>query len=128
VPFEISPFQLPCGARAARVKSYGFFTGDDAATMLKQWEPGGPLYGMPSLVLTGEMTVMTPEARSYFSSWKEPSETEWYAIVVVNPVMRVVSNFILRVSGTTRRRLFTSEDEALRWLDERVREDLAKAK
>ena len=47
---------------------------------------------------------------------------EWFAIVMTNPVMRVVANFILRVTKTTRRRMFPTEAEAIRWLDERARE------
>jgi hypothetical protein len=125
MPYELTTFQLPCGVRAARVTLTGTFTGKEATSLLRQWEPGNLMYGVPSLTLNQELQVLTPEARSVFRNWKDPSTTEWFALVVTNPVMRVITNFVLRVNGTTRRRLFSDEVEALRWLDERVRETAA---
>jgi hypothetical protein len=127
VPYEISTFQLPCGARAARVKNMGTLTGEEATSMMRQWDPGGPYRGLPTLVLQ-EGAVLTPEARSVFAHWKDPATTEWFAIVVTNAVMRVSANFIMRVSRTTRRRMFATEAEAIQWLDARARENMAKPK
>lgn len=126
MPCEISTFQLPCGARCVRTNLTGTLTGEETTAALAQMLPGAPFFGLPCLVLTLEMQVMTPEARSLLSSWKEPAPTAWFAIVVTNPVTRVLSNFILRVSRTTQRRLFSSEPEALKWLDEHARQDAAK--
>ena len=74
------------------------------------------------------MTTRACGARTAFSAWKDPSTTEWFAIVVTNPVIRVASNFIMRDSTTARlrRKLFSTEEAAVRWLDERAREDAAK--
>ena len=126
MPYEISTFALPCGARAARVKISGIFDGHEARSAMGNWAPGGPLHGVPGLVLTQEVKEATPEARSFYAGWKETSPTEWLAVVVTNPVLRVMGNFILRVSKSTRRKMFTTEAEALKWLDERARESGAK--
>jgi hypothetical protein len=126
MPYEISTFTLPRGARAARVTMTGVLDGHEAQSAMENWKPGGQLYGVPALVLTQEMKTMAPEARSIFGGWKETPTTEWFAIVVTSPVLRVTGNFILRVSRSTRRKMFTTEAEALRWLDERARESGAK--
>src|SRR6185295_12980161 len=112
MPYEISTFTLPCGARAARVKISGVFEGHEARSAMGNWETGGPLHGVPGLVLTQEVKETTPEARSIFGGWKETSTTEWFAVVVTSPLLRVTGNFILRVSKSTRRKMFTTEAEA----------------
>ncbi|HVE81604.1 MAG TPA: hypothetical protein VND93_02105 [Myxococcales bacterium] len=91
MPHELTTFQLPGGARCARVEWRGVVTGEDAGAMARR--EGGPA---------------------------------WMAIVQTNPVARVAANFITRMSGDTRRRLCSTEAEAIRWLDERVREGAAK--
>jgi len=126
MPYEFSPFTLPCGARAVRVTTTGFLEGHEARSMMENWKPGGQLFGMPALVLTQQMQGMAPETRSIFGGWKENPATEWFAIVVTSPLIRVSANFILRVSGTTRRKMFTTEEAAVQWLDERARESGAK--
>jgi len=126
MPYELSTFTLPCGARAARVRISGVFAGHEARSAMENWAPGGPLRGVPGLVLTQEVKSSEPEARSIFGGWKETSDTEWFAVVVTSPLLRVTGNFILRVSKSQRRKMFTTEAEALRWLDERARESGAK--
>jgi len=44
---------------------------------------------------------------------------------VTNPVLRVTANFIARIQGRKKTRMFSGEPEALQWLDARVREDMA---
>ncbi|HEY8207130.1 MAG TPA: hypothetical protein VIG99_06605 [Myxococcaceae bacterium] len=127
MPYELSTFTLPCGTRAARVDFTGSLTGEEATGLMKNWEVGQPLYGLPTLVQTQEMKEMAPGARAVFGGWKETGPYEWYAIVINNPVIRVSANFIMRVSRTTRRRLFTSEAEAVQWLDEKIRQSAAPA-
>ncbi len=47
------------------------------------------------------------------------------AVVVTNPIVRVATNFLVRVGRNKRVRLFGSEAEAIQWLAERVRESKA---
>jgi hypothetical protein len=126
MPYELSVFHLPCGARAARVRNIGTLLGTEAESMMKEWAPGGPMFGLPALVLNQDLKVMTTEARAVFSRWPDPQPTEWFAIVGVNPVVRIAGNFIMRVGGVKQRRLFATEEEAIRWLDERARQSAAR--
>ncbi len=126
MPYELSVFHLPGGARAARVRCIGTLLGEEATSMLKEWNADGPMHDLPALVLTQELEAMTAEARSFLSGRRERSPTEWFAVVVTNPVMRVVGNFFARVSGTKRQRLFSTEAEAIKWLDERALENAAR--
>jgi hypothetical protein len=41
--------------------------------------------------------------------------------VVTNPLIRVASNFIMRMNKNPQHRMFATEAEAVRWLDERSR-------
>jgi hypothetical protein len=128
MPYELTTFTLPCGARAGRIKIGATLEVEEARSMMASYAPGSPMYGLPTLVLMEETKELTPESRAFYSSWKEPSDTEWYALVITNPVMRVSVSFIFRVAKTSRRRLFATEAEAVAWLDERARETRATLK
>jgi hypothetical protein len=119
MPYELSKFQLPSGALCGRVTWTGVTTAGEATAVRRELSPGGQLQGLSLLVLTQKMETMTPEARRVFSGGAEQG---WIAIVVSSPVIRVATNFILRMANAPKRRMFTSESEAIQWLDERVRE------
>src|SRR5689334_19114684 len=97
MPFKISPFHLPCGARACRLEFVGITTGEEARAVVVQVGPGGPYYGLPLLLLTQEMESLEPEARSAFGG-RTRGATEWQAMVITNPVIRVSTRFIDRVN------------------------------
>lgn len=118
---EISVIQLPGGASCIRIVSSGTFTKEDAEAVLARTGPGKPEHHLPQLVLTHGLTKASPEARGMFTGSAGP-EASWSAIVVVNPVIRVASSFMIRVSGSKKTRLFSDEAEAVRWLEERLRE------
>ena len=63
---------------------------------------------------------MTPEARAVFG---RHTYAQWMAGVGTNPMMRMTANFIIRVKRTKWLRMFADEQEAVRWLDERAREN-----
>jgi len=126
MPYVTSFFQLPCGARCSRVNTSGTFSREDGVTLIHDWEPGGPLHGLPALVQTRELASVSAEARGFFAgrgSFLE--EDPWVAVVVTNPVIRVTTNFILRIQKSKTVRLFSGEPEAIQWLDERIRKERA---
>jgi hypothetical protein len=127
MPFTISPFHLPCGARCGRVEWTGVSTGEEALALVAQVAVGGPYHGQSLLILTQKMDSMTPEARNVFGGRTETPITEWLGIVITNPIIRVASKFINRMNRVTRQQMFATESEAIRWLDERAREDAARA-
>lgn len=126
MPFQVTFFQLPCGVRAARTDMWDLLTGEDASRIVAMTDPGGELYGMPFLWVTKKLDALTPEARSLFSrrgtAWEQDS---WSAVVVTNPLIRVTANFILRIQRARRTRLFSAEPEAVSWLDDQTRRDVA---
>lgn len=126
MPFAISPFVLPCGARACRVEWIGIATGEEARTVVAQLSAGGPYHGLPLLVATQKMESMEPEARHAFGGRADRAATEWLAMVVTNPLIRVATTFINRTSRHPRQHMFGTEAEAIEWLDARAREDAAK--
>lgn len=120
MPYEITTFQLPCGARGGRIEWSGTISAEESVEVIKQLSPGGTLHGLPTLVVTQKASTMTPEARALFGNH---NYAQWMAGVDTNTVMRVTANFIIRVKRTKWLRLFADEQEAVRWLDERARED-----
>ncbi|HVE87861.1 MAG TPA: STAS/SEC14 domain-containing protein [Myxococcales bacterium] len=125
MPYALSTFQLPCGRPCGQVIWSGVTTKEEAAAVVQNLGPGGKIEGLSLLVLSQNMESMTAEARRLFG---DAPDVGWVAIVVSSPLIRVTTNFILRMSKSSKRQMFSSEQEAIRWLDERVREDAAKAK
>jgi hypothetical protein len=75
-----------------------------------------------------DLKSISSEARAVFAGRSDVRDRQtWTAVLLTNPVIRVTANFIMRIQGSTRTKLFSSEPDALEWLDARVREQLAKA-
>lgn len=128
MPVEISTFQLPGGARCVQVVTTGHYSLEDAQNVLRHTGRGGPMQGLPRLFLTQKQTSISPEARRLFASRTDQSEDNvWMAVVVTSAVIRVSTNFILRMNRNDKVRLFSSEPAAIQWLDERARENAARA-
>src|SRR5262245_29316204 len=121
-----SPFRLPSGARAVRLDCIGTITQEDAEGWIQQVGPGGPYDGLSVLAVTVQIDSIGPDARSVFSRRGNPKAKRWMAVVVTSPMIRVTTNFLVRITGTKTLRLFDTEGEAMLWLDARLREDAAK--
>ncbi len=119
MPIELSTFLLPSGARCVRAICSGDLTKKDLDAGDLQLGAGGPLHGLPILSLSQQVTSVSSDARQLMGS---RGAEVWTAVVVTNPVIRVTTNFLMRVTGSKKQRLFTSEAEAIQWLDERVQE------
>jgi hypothetical protein len=123
MPVEMTVFTLPGGARCLRMVTAGHFSKEDADVVVKETNPGGALHGLPRLVLTQKQESISSEARGIFATRDEGSHSPWIAVVVTNPVVRVATNFMMRVNRSfSKVRLFTEEQAAIGWLDERTRE------
>ncbi len=129
MPYQISTPDLPCGERFTRAEGSGVIAKEDAEYLLSRVTSGGDLNGLPQLVLTQKVTSITAEARKLFGGTNaQRAQQTWCAVVVTNPLIKVTANLVARVNKTTRVKLFTSEPEAIRWLDERAREEAARKK
>ena len=127
MPFTITTITLPCGSPCVRVESIGVVSKEDADQMMAVIGEGGTMFGVPMLIQTERQKSLSPEARRTFSEgFDSRNEQAWCGVVVINPLLRVTINFMTRVNGNRKVRMFASEAEATRWLDERVREDRVK--
>ncbi|HEY8207407.1 MAG TPA: hypothetical protein VIG99_08000 [Myxococcaceae bacterium] len=128
MPIQIAGFRLPSGAEGVRGDWTGVVAKEDAEAWGQQVLPGGRFHGLPILAVGLGVDRLTAEARSVFVQLgTDTTRTRnWMAVVIINPVIRVTANFILRIYKTKKMRLFASEEDAVRWLDERVREDAAR--
>lgn len=123
MPVELSTFELPGGTRCVRIVTRGHLSKEDAETILERTGPGGPLFGMPQLVLTQQQESADTESRAAFLKRTITGELEpWTAMVVTHPVGRVAASFLIRVAQKKRTKVFRLEAEAVQWLDERLRE------
>jgi hypothetical protein len=129
MPLIATPSQLPSGARCVRLEGRGDITKEDAEAVSKELGAGGPLSGVPILALTRDVRSVSPEARHVFGGRGDLSApATWTAVVVTSPVVRVTTNFVMRINKAKRQRLFSTEAEAVQWLEERIKEDQARAK
>jgi hypothetical protein len=125
VPHETTFFQLPCGARACRIEVSGTLSSEDARTLLQQLQPGGACHDLPCLFLLQKLDSIPSDVRGLLGQRGLAEVESWEAVVVTNPVMRVTANFVARIQGRKKARMFSDEPEALQWLDARAREDMA---
>jgi hypothetical protein len=129
MPIQASVFRFPSGARGVRADCTGTITKEDASAWLQQVDPGGPFHGLPVLAVALRLDRASPEARGMYAGLgnSAPGAERWIAVVVTNPVLRVTANFVMRITRKRKMRLFRTEEEAVRWLDERLRADAGKA-
>lgn len=126
MPFAYATFTLDCGTTAVRVDGTGVITREDAESVMKHTAPGGQYHGIPLLIDNRQVVRMDPEARSVFRLRYNPDiDYPWMAMVVPNAVIRVTVGFLLRTTGITTMKLFSSEPVAITWLDEQIRKDAA---
>jgi len=129
MPIIATPIQLPSGARCVRLECRGDITKEEAEALSKEIGVGGPLSGIPILSLSQGVVSVSAEARQVFARHRDlNAQANWTAVVVASPLMRVTANFLMRVNKVKRQRLFSTEAEAVQWLEERIKEDQARAK
>jgi hypothetical protein len=126
MPVEMTTFELPGGTRCLRMVTSGHFSKEDADAVVQRTNPGGDYFGLPQLVLTQKQESISSDARRVFAGRGNVGEFEpWAAIVAPNPIVRVATNFLVRLGKNKRIRMIGTEEEATRWLIERVQEEKA---
>jgi len=120
VTIQVTGFRLPSGSQAVRGEWTGVVDTEDADTWRQEVLPGGRFHGLPILAVGLRVERLTPEARRAFVKiGNHPTRaSSWMAVVVVNPVIRVTANFVIRLYKAWKIRLFATEEDAVRWLDE----------
>lgn len=124
MPFNIMTITLPCGSPCVRVECIGVVSKEEAGQMMAVIGEGGTMFGVPMLIQSERQKSLSPEARKIFSEgFNSRNEQAWCGVVVISPLLRVTINFVTRVTGNRKVKMFAGEAEATRWLDERARED-----
>ena len=118
MPSQLQRDTTPAGVPIVRLSSTGLIQAAEAADLMKEISPGGQHHGLPMLVISGDGVEVTAEARRVFTQRVGDEEGPPTAIVSSSMVMRVTINFIGRVNGNANMRLFSSEPEAVQWLDQ----------
>ena len=122
MPYTITTITLPYGGPCLRVEGSGVISKEDADYLMTFMGRKGSMFGVPVLVLTQQMKSLSPEARTIFgTNLDSGADQPWCGLVVTSTLIRVASRFVMRVSGYGKVGMFATEDEAIRWLDERAR-------
>lgn len=128
MPYTISDMTLPGGARCLRAVGAGVISREDAEYLLSFVGEKGSAFMVPYLLNTEQVKTISMEARSLFAEGlRAGSVRPWCGMVATSPIVRVTTNFFLRVNGNPKVKMFSSEADAIRWLDERTREDASAA-
>lgn len=117
--------KLPTGHEYVYILTSGVATGEEAFALRKVVGAGAPHEGKPIISLIVPGASFSPEARRNLGTIGEGStrkSTPKTAIVVSNTAVRVTLGFVLRVSRSTFVRLVGTEAEALRWLENEVKD------
>ena len=114
MPFQFEEAVTPQGKPLLRVHAQGEVALADAQELEARLEGRNRRWRVISIVDKG--TEYAPPARKYFPNLQHKYSA--MAAVVTSPIVRAAINMMMRLSGQAPDlRLFTSEEEALAWLD-----------
>lgn len=117
MPFRYEEAKTPKGAPLLLIYAAGEVSLEDAQSLGALIGPDGPNHRWRVLSIVEKGTEYSHAARKYFPSLNQQHYGA-LAAVVTSPVVRAAINMMMRLSGQAPDlRLFSSEDEALAWLD-----------
>lgn len=118
MPFAFGEITTPRGRPCLLIETTEFVTLADAEALGRKLAPGSPFHGGIALSRVAKGSDFAPEARKFFPTL-QPHYRK-LAAVVTNPLVRAMINLMIRLtpSNSGEARIFTSEAEALAWLDE----------
>lgn len=117
MPIQTQEGKTPNGQRYMRALVSGHVSLADAQAMGAQLQPGQPCHQVLVICFVEKGTEYSSESRKYFGALKGCYKR--MATVVVSAVQRASINFMVRLAGDAKDfRMFTTEAEAMSWLDE----------
>lgn len=122
MPYAISIINLPSGTRCLRANASGDITGTDVDLL---YTHEAVMAGMPMLIVTHEVRNYDSEARKQLAKYSARENQPWAAAVISSQMVSALGTLIKRVNHATKFKSFSTETEAIQWLEERVREDAA---
>lgn len=117
MPFTFGEITTPGGRRCLLVEVSGPVSLADAQAMERHLLPGSAHHGGLVLSRVAKGTEYSPEARKFFPSLQ--SKYRALGTVVTSSIVRAAINLMIRLTPQTggEVRMFTTEAEALAWLD-----------
>lgn len=116
MPFRYEEKTTPKGAPLLVVHAGGHVSGEDAEHLAGLFAPGGRNHRWLLLTLAEKGVEYAPAARKVFPRMKQDYKA--LATVVTSPIVRAAINMMMRLTGGAPNfRMFSSEAEALTWLD-----------
>jgi hypothetical protein len=125
MPLTITEATTPGGLRYVLIDLWGQVGIDDGRAIEAWVLPGQPHHRGYMLPRVAKGTEYSPEVRKFFPTLEDKCTA--VAMFVTSPLVRAAVNLMLRYAGprVDLLRMFTSEDEALAWLDSRAVESRA---
>jgi hypothetical protein len=127
MPLVYSRYRTPAGRTVLRLTSTGEVNRDHAAAFQQRTLPGGQDHGLALLIIVDRTTAISTEVRRIFTAQSEATGPRPpAALVTSNGTLRVLLNFMTRVSGgEANTRFFQTEAEAEKWLDQQLQSPVA---
>jgi hypothetical protein len=121
MPLEIAEASSPGGLRYLQIDLWGRVELADAQAIEARVLPGQPHHRGYLLPRVAKGTEYSPEARKFFGTLSDKCSA--VSMVVTSPIVRAAVNLMLRYAGQhgDLLRMFTSEEEAMAWLESRAR-------
>ncbi|MDC0722277.1 STAS/SEC14 domain-containing protein [Nannocystis bainbridge] len=117
MPFVFAEATTPQGKPLLRIHVRDEVTITDAEALGARIEDDGPNHRWRILSVVEKGTEYSPAARRYFPNLQPKYGA--IAVAVTSPIVRAAINMMMRLTGQAPNlRLFSSEAEALAWLDQ----------
>jgi hypothetical protein len=122
VPIAYSMYRTPEGREVLGMNGTGTVTGAEAEEFRRLTFTGGVHFGKALLIFVDRSVVVTTEARKVFTLPPEPGAPRLpTAIITPTTTLRVLLNFMTRVSGSeSNSKFFSTERDAAAWLDQQL--------
>jgi hypothetical protein len=121
MPIAVKGAKTPKGHEYVHMICSGDISGPDAEGVLAKMAPGQELAGRGIMSVIEPGAKYSPEARNVFTRNNGSENGNPVAIVVTNAPVRVMLSFIIRLSSAAKHtRFFSTEADALAFLDEKL--------
>jgi hypothetical protein len=121
MPFRFTETTSPSGLRYLVCDTEGKCDIEDGRALEAWLLPGKPYHGGCVLSRVAKGTEYSPEVRKFFPTLNDKIIA--LAAVVTSPIVRAAINMMLRLIGSVNNpvRMFTTEEEAVAWLESSAR-------
>ena len=116
MPLTIEEVKTPSGLVSMRSTVSGVLTPEEAHRYVAAYAEDGPYHGMPNCGVLSPGCEIPAESRKILAGLK-PHFWKVASVVVPNMGLRMVATFMVKIIGNKSIRIFSTEQEALGWMD-----------